>query len=192
MRLLKRLLTPLFVVLAAIIIVIEEVLWVRLNAALAWLGRLPVLRSIERKISALPAYAAIPLFLLPVGALLPFKLAALWLIANGHAVMGIQVFILAKIVGTAIAARLFVLCRPALMSKAWFANAYHWIMALRERVYTNVRRMRFYKLAKIIVHRARRAVRAIRHSLAGDGGLKRRWLALGRLRRMRNGSRPSS
>ena len=39
MRLLKRLLTPLFVVLAAIIIVIEEVLWVRLNAALAWLDR---------------------------------------------------------------------------------------------------------------------------------------------------------
>ncbi|MEO7403197.1 MAG: hypothetical protein ABIU95_05960 [Burkholderiales bacterium] len=122
MRFIKRFLTPPLVILAALWMFLEEVLWVQLSRLLAGFGRLPLIAAIERGISCLPAYAALPFFLVPIAALIPFKLFALWLIANGHAIAGIQIFILARVVGTALAARLFVLTRPALMSKAWFAR----------------------------------------------------------------------
>lgn len=184
MQLLKRLFNSVLVLLAALLIFIEEFFWLRLNNAFARLGRLPVLRRIEAWIASLPARWALTLFVVPVAAILPFKFFGVWLIAMGHVITGMQVFIVAKLVGTALAARLFVLCRPALMSKPWFARSYHWTMALRTRVYARVREMNFYLGARNSLRRVRRFLHAVKSRLAGDGGLTRRWKAIVRLVRM--------
>lgn len=114
--------------LMALIILFEEWGWGPLSRALAWLGRLPVLSWIERRVRALPPYAALALFALPTLALLPVKLLALWLIGMGRTSLGLLVIVLAKIVGTAVVARLFVLTQPALMRLAWFVRWYaRWI-----------------------------------------------------------------
>ncbi|EHR69009.1 hypothetical protein BurJ1DRAFT_0110 [Burkholderiales bacterium JOSHI_001] len=108
----------------ALLILFEEWGWEPLQRLMATIARLPLLAVMERRIAALPPYAALAVFLLPSLALLPVKLAALWLIGQGHALLGAGVIVVAKLVGTALVARLFTLTRPALMQLAWFERAY--------------------------------------------------------------------
>jgi hypothetical protein len=53
------------------------------------------------------------------------------LISRGHAVSGLLVILLAKLLGTAVAARLFALTRNQLMRVGWFARAYQLFMRLK-------------------------------------------------------------
>jgi hypothetical protein len=108
----------------ALLILFEEWGWEPLQRALARLGRLPLLRQLEAFIARLPPAAALVVFLVPALLLLPVKLAALALIAQGQRLLGLAVIVLAKLVGTAIVARLFTLTRPALMQLPWFAHLF--------------------------------------------------------------------
>jgi hypothetical protein len=101
MHLAIRILKNLFSGLLALLILFEEWGWEPLQRALAWIGRLPGLRWVERRIQALPPYAALALFLLPTAMLLPVKLLALWLIGQGKVWAGTLVILGAKVVGTA-------------------------------------------------------------------------------------------
>ena len=120
--------------LLALLILFEEWGWEPLQRAMAWLGRLPVLRQIEALIRRLPPYGALVVLLLPTLLILPIKIIALWMISKGRAVLGVSVILIAKIAGTALLARLFVLIQPALMELGWFARLYarwsHWKQAL--------------------------------------------------------------
>jgi len=113
-----------FEALLALVILFEEWGWEPLKRAMAWVARLPPLAWLERRIAALPPYAALAVFILPTLLLLPVKLAALWLIGIGRAGLGLAVIVIAKLVGTALLARLFQLTQPALMQLAWFARLY--------------------------------------------------------------------
>ena len=108
----------------AVVILFEEWGWAPLSRLMARIGNLPVFRQIEMVIKSLPPYAALGLFVLPTLLLLPIKLLALWLIGIGRAKLGLLVIVAAKVVGTAIVARLFALTQPALMQLPWFAWLY--------------------------------------------------------------------
>ncbi|MDD0810038.1 hypothetical protein PSQ20_06800 [Curvibacter sp. RS43] len=108
----------------ALVLVFEEWGWDVLSGLLAWVARLPVLAWLERRIRSLPPWAALLTFALPALALLPVKLLALWLFGQGHAAWGLGLLLGAKLLGTAILARLFSLTQPALMQLAWFARWY--------------------------------------------------------------------
>lgn len=183
----RRALTFPLVVVAATWLFVEEILWERLNQLLGWLGRLPVLRSLEARIARLPAYAALALFIVPGLALLPFKFAALWLIAHGHYLMGAQIFILAKVTGTALAARIFTLCRPTLLSKPWFARGYEWVVRMRDLVRARIAETRVYRATRLRLARLRAALRARiaawRETKSQGGSILRRFRAVLRLRR---------
>jgi len=115
--------------LIALVILFEEWGWDALHDVLALVGRLPPLAWLERRIAALPPYAALAVFAIPALALLPVKLVAVWLIAGGHALAGLLAIVVAKVVGTAVVARLFALTRPALMRMAWFARLHaRWLV----------------------------------------------------------------
>ena len=124
--------------LLALVILFEEWGWEPLQRALTRIGQLPGLRWIERWIASLPPYAALAVFMLPTALLLPVKLLALWFIGRSWVVLGTLVIVVAKLVGTAVVARLFTLTRPALMTLPWFARFYArwsaWKTALLERV----------------------------------------------------------
>jgi hypothetical protein len=134
-----RLLSTLGIWLLAMVLLFEEWGWEHLAAALAWIGRLPGLRWIERRIRALPPYAALALFLIPLLSLLPFKLLALYWLSQGHAVLGLGAILLAKVVGTAVTARLFMLTQPTLMRLAWFARWFTRWMAFKNAILARVR-----------------------------------------------------
>lgn len=151
-----RLLKSLFGWLLALVILFEEWGWVPLQRTLAWIARLPGLRWLEQRIQSLPPYASLALFLLPTLALLPVKLLALWLIGQGQVIFGTLVILLAKLVGTAVVARLFTLTQPALMQLAWFASAYARWTIWKTALLVHVRTSWPWRLGRVLKHRLTR------------------------------------
>jgi hypothetical protein len=121
---LRRLLRHTITALLALVLLFEEWGWEPLAALLARLARLPLWAWVERRIAALPPWGAMAMFAAPALALFPVKLLALFLIGRGHAFGGLAVLVGAKVLGTAVVARLFTLTQPALMRLAWFARWY--------------------------------------------------------------------
>jgi len=151
-----RLLKTLFGWLLALVILFEEWGWEPLQRALAWVARLPGLRWLEQRIQSLPPYASLALFLLPTLALLPVKLLALWLIGQGQVIFGTLVILAAKLVGTAVVARLFNLTQPALMQLAWFASAYARWTIWKTALLAQVRTSWPWRLGRVLKHRLKR------------------------------------
>jgi hypothetical protein len=149
---LRRVLTPPLVVLAALWMLLEEFLWVWVGALIARVAHLPAVARVEARIARLPPYAAMTLFAVPTALLVPVKLGALYLIAAGHAVLGIAILVIAKLALTAVITRLFALCRGQLLTVAWFARLHDWVLRLRADLYARVREMPGW-------HRARATVR---------------------------------
>ena len=143
------------------LILFEEWGWEPLQRLMARIAQLPLLAWAERRIAALPPYAALAVFLLPSLALLPVKLAALWLIGQGHALGGAVVIVLAKVVGTALVARLFTLTKAALMQLAWFERAYTRFTAWKHELLLWVRSTFAWRWGRVLKR-----------------GLKRRWAVL--------------
>jgi hypothetical protein len=134
-----KLLRGLWIGVIGLILIFEEWGWVPLARLMAWIGRLPGLRWIEALIRGLPPYGALALFVLPVLTLLPIKIAALYLLGQGHTVLGLSMIVVAKLVGTAITARLFMLTQPTLMRLAWFAHWFGRWMVFKNNVVARVK-----------------------------------------------------
>jgi hypothetical protein len=155
-KLLKRLLAAPFVLIAAIIVLFEEWLWDDLQRIAAAIGHLPLLRQFESLIAGLPPYFALALFGAPSVLLIPVKLAALYLLAHGQPTLGLIMVIAAKIIGTALVARIFVLTQPNLLRIGWFAWLYTRFLAFKTRIHEAIRSTSVYKAA----HRLRLRMRA--------------------------------
>lgn len=119
-----RFLNAAFASILAVLILFEEWGWEPLQRLLEKVGRLPLIHQIEAAILCLSPRVSLLLFLLPSFFLLPIKILALGLIAHGKPTLGIVVIVLAKIIGTAVVARLFTLTRPALLKMPWFELLY--------------------------------------------------------------------
>ena len=159
-KFLRRLFRSLISIPLAIWIFLEEWVWDEMLAFMAWIGKLPPVHWIEMQIAKLPPYAALIAFILPGAILLPFKLAAFWLIAHGHGVYGLWVFVIAKVIGTAFLARIFSLTKPALLTIGWFSRAYLAVTRWKERVYSYVRALPAYQRIREGVHALNVAIRA--------------------------------
>lgn len=165
MSLLVRLLRHAFTALFALVLLFEEWGWEPLAALLARLARLPLWAWLERRIAALPPWGALAMFAVPALALLPVKLLALFLLGRGHAFAGLVVLVGAKLLGTAVLARLFTLTQPALMRLAWFARWYPRWKAWKDGVIAQVRASRLWRTAARWKAQARASWR----------GFRRRW-----------------
>ena len=139
MKTLKKLLRALGAALLVPLLLFEEWGWAPLAALVARLARHPLWARVEQWVRALPPWAALLTFGLPVLLLFPFKLMALYLFGRGHALGGMLLLLGAKLVGTAIVARLFQLVEPALMRIPLFARWYPRWKAWKDRVLAYVR-----------------------------------------------------
>jgi hypothetical protein len=137
---LRRLLRNTFLAAVALVLLFEEWGWEPLAALFARLARLPLWAWVERHIVALPPWGAVAIFAFLALALLPVKLLALFVMGRGHAFLGLAVLLAAKVLGTALLARLFTLTQPALMRLAWFARWYPRWKAWKDGVIAQVRR----------------------------------------------------
>ena len=140
----------------ALLILFEEWGWDPLQQALLRLSERLHLGWLEPRIRALPPYAALALFGAPALLLLPVKLGALWLIGQGQVLLGTLLVVAAKVVGTAIVARLFTLTRPALLRLAWFAVLHARWMAWKEALLAQVRASWPWRAGRVLKRRWQR------------------------------------
>jgi hypothetical protein len=142
--------------LLALLILFEEWGWESLQRLAARIARLPPLAWLERRIAALPPYGALTILLLPTLALLPVKIAALWLVGIGRAGLGLLLIVAAKLVGTALLAHLFQLTQPALMQLTWFARWYGRWTIWKAEVLARVRASWAWRTARVVKRRVAR------------------------------------
>lgn len=180
---LKRLLTPPFIMLAALLLWFWEWLWEPLERFMAMIGRWPLLRLLEAWIGRAPRYVALACFIIPGAVLLPFKLLGLYFIGHGAAFLGICTFLAAKVVGTALVAHIFTLTKPQLMEIAWFARAYAAVLRFRNYVFDTLHRHPLYQRTRATLAAFRQRLRSARRGLWFHSA--RRWKAVYRLSRRR-------
>jgi len=108
--------TEVLLFVAAVVLLVEEWLWDRSTRMLARLGRRPFLRAVESWARARPPWQAVALFAVPVAVIYPCKVLALFALGAGYVAVGAAAFLLAKVVATALFARLYQLTEPALMT----------------------------------------------------------------------------
>jgi hypothetical protein len=119
----------------------------------AWLGRFSSLRPIaafEAWLRRLPPYGALVMFGLPSVLILPLKLLALYLISSGFKVAAAALFIGAKVIGTAIVARIYLLTETALMQIPWFKRVYDLFMPYKTTLTAWVRESYVWRYGRVL------------------------------------------
>ncbi len=166
--------------LVALIIIFEEWGWRPLAAALAQLARLKPIAWIEARIQRLPPYGALLAFGAPSILILPLKLLAVFLIASGRELEATLLFIGAKVVGTAIVARLFQLTENQLLQIPWFARAYGVFMPWKNALTAWIHTSWPWRYGRVVKERVRRFMRPLTQAMRAEGArllaIVRGWL----------------
>jgi hypothetical protein len=119
----------------ALLFLIESWLWDHIKEWLRALQRrLGVERFeawLEEVVSRLSPQRTLALFLIPVAAVLPLKIAALSLLAQGRVVTGIVFILLVKSLALGVEAFLFDICRDKLLQMEWFGRFYSIVLDVR-------------------------------------------------------------
>lgn len=143
----------------ALIVVFEEWGWRPLANLLGQLARLSPIAWLEERIRVLPPYGALAVFALPSLMILPLKLLAVYLIAHGKTVLATSLFVGAKIVGTALVARIYLLTEHALMRIGWFKRAYDVLMPYKHALVDWVHDSAAWRYGRLIKRRIKDAIR---------------------------------
>ncbi|RZJ13017.1 MAG: hypothetical protein EOP39_02190 [Rubrivivax sp.] len=146
-------------VVLAVIILFEEWGWEPLRRVFALLAKLPVVRQFEALLKRLPPRWAVVVLILPSLLILPIKLLAVWLVAEGRYALGVGLVIGAKLIGTALLAWLFQLIQPALMQLPWFARVHGRWTAWKGELLAWVRASAAWRAARAIKLRMKRLFR---------------------------------
>jgi hypothetical protein len=157
--------------LVALIIVFEEWGWRPLAAGLARLARLKPVAWLEAHIQRLPPYGALLVFGAPSVLILPLKLVAVFLIASGREFEATMLFIGAKIIGTAIVARLFQLTEAQLLQIPWFARMYGVFMPWKNALTAWVHDSWPWRYGRVVKERARRLVQPLTRTIRAEAAL---------------------
>jgi hypothetical protein len=188
-RILRRILRLPVLVLAVLVVLVDDGFRALVIPAVRALARLRIVQRVEAAVARLPAYALLTLFLVPLAIIEPLKVYGLFLFGQGRILSGIMVFVVAKVVGLGLAERLFAIGRDKLLSIPWFATCYRWLLALRDTIHGWVAETTVWRQAVRFLRRVRAGLHHVRIRIAsflagrdGRGGLlgaaRRQLLAL--------------
>src|SRR5947199_8985836 len=131
---LRRILQPLWVLLA-LIFLIEAWLWDRLEPivarVVAWIPLRAFKLWLAERVDALSPAMTLIVFVVPILPLFPLKLVGLWLLANEYWLSAVLVLVFAKFFGLGVTAFLFDVTRPKLLQMPWFEKIYTCVLAVR-------------------------------------------------------------
>jgi hypothetical protein len=142
-------------ILAALILLFEEWGWRPLSDLLARLARYPLWAQLERLIASLPPYGALVAFAIPSVVLIPAKLLGVYFLTTGHLISAGVIIVIAKILSTALIARVFLLTKPALMQIGWFARGYEIFVPWKDAMFERVRASWVWRYGRVVKWRAR-------------------------------------
>lgn len=160
LKLLKKVFRAILLAPVLLVLLFEEWGWIPLARIFAGLGRLPCWTTLEQLITRLSPWAALAAFSVPALALIPVKLFALYLFEGGYFGLGLLMLITAKVMGIALAARLFQLTQPALMRMPWFARLYTRWKIWKDNLLNHVRVSKPWKTAQCLKSRIKAQTRA--------------------------------
>src|SRR5246127_2126616 len=133
---LRRLLQPLWVLLA-IIFLIEAWLWDHLEPIVARFVAILPMRAFKQwladRVDALSPAMTLIVFIVPVIPLFPLKLIGLWLLMHEYWTTAVFTILFAKFVGVGVTAFVFDVTRDKLLEMNWFEKLYEFIIDLREK-----------------------------------------------------------
>ena len=180
----RRIFKP-FLILLALIFVIEAWLWDNLRPlvaavvnVIAW-DRLKA--RLARLVDWLPPWAVLIVFVIPFIVLLPLKFLEVYFLVRHNWLGAIVVLVLAKLLGLGITAFIFDVTRPKLLQMAWFRWLYELALSWLAKAHA---------LIDPIKLRIKRAVRRYRWLLSpGRGG--RFFRRLARIRRRMQAAQPA-
>ena len=131
---LRKLLKPVWFLLA-LLFLLEAWLWdlfvPPIRALIERIGWQHIKERLGLWLVSLPHWLIVLIFVLPDTILFPVKLGGLWLVAQGHVVIGTGIFVAAKTLSLGITVLLFELCRARLLELLWFRWIYEKIEAAR-------------------------------------------------------------
>jgi hypothetical protein len=146
-------------VVLALLVLFAEWGWRPLAALLGQLRRLALVARLENWVQTLPPYGALAAFLIPSLFLLPLKILALYFIAHGQKLAALGLLAVAKLGGTALVARLFILTGPQLMRIPWFARLHDRIMPWKDAVYAQIRTSWAWRYGRMLKSKTKQAWR---------------------------------
>jgi hypothetical protein len=144
----------------AVIFLIESWLWDHVKEWLRALGEKLGFAELESRlrdfIAGLSPPATLALFAVPALSVLPIKILALSMLAQGHIFWGLIVIFAAKTLALGVTAFLFDLCRDKLMQMAWFVRFYDLVLRVRSWAHALVEpaRQQLRALRQMILERA--------------------------------------
>jgi hypothetical protein len=92
-------------------------------------------RRIRHYIQGLNAYASLILLAVPVISVELLKLAAVFVLGDGHWMTGTIVMLCAYALSILLVERLFRIVKPKLLTLPWFAAMWTWFVGVRRRVF---------------------------------------------------------
>ena len=146
-------------VVLALVVLFAEWGWRPLAALLGQLRRLALVARLENWIQTLPPYGALAVFAVPTVLLLPLKILALYFVAHGQKLMALGLIGVAKLGGTALVARLFILTGPQLMRIGWFARGYNLIIPWKERLFAQIRASWAWRYGRMLKGKVKQSAR---------------------------------
>jgi hypothetical protein len=93
------------------------------------------LRRLRRQIERLPPYPALLVLVVPLAVVEPLKLATIFIAGEGHWITGGVVMLFSYAVSLFVTHWLFVVVKPKLISLPWFARAWRWFVAVRDKTW---------------------------------------------------------
>jgi hypothetical protein len=127
-------------VIAAILIILDEVARPVFQPISRAFGRLRLVTAFEGLIGALPAYGVLACLLVPFAIVEPLKVIALFWIGEGRMVLGIAMLVGAYLASFLVVDRIYHAGRERLLSIGWFAAIMERLAAIRDAVIEPIRR----------------------------------------------------
>jgi hypothetical protein len=92
-----------------------------------------IARKLRHSIERLGPYPSLLIVAVPLAIAEPLKVAAMFVLGGGHWMVGVIVIICAYAISLFITERLFVIVKPNLLKLPWFAAAWSWFVAVRDK-----------------------------------------------------------
>ncbi|MEO8753175.1 MAG: hypothetical protein ABI624_10905 [Casimicrobiaceae bacterium] len=143
--------TAIFLWVAAAALLFEEWFWARSTRAIARIGEVLHLSVVGDWIRRRPPLQALALFAVPLLVIYPFKVLAVVALANGYVALGSAAFVAAKLVATAVFARLYELTEPAVLQFAWIRFARRKFLAARAYIHAWLNDQPAYRRARTLI-----------------------------------------
>jgi hypothetical protein len=161
-NLFKRASRLVVIILAAIWMLIEDWVWDSIVALTGVIGRLKIINRFETFLAKQNQYLLLTFFTFPFLIMIPAKIYGLYLISSGKVIQGVTIFVMAKGLITALVTRLFILSKDKLLQIQAFAAFYCWFKDKKEWLYSEVRKLPAWQMAREWIAQLKKKLRSLR------------------------------